>query len=115
MVCGFSRADKNHRDIHAIALPQHVILIDVHLAQRGAEFAEHRRDQRFRFLAEMTTRTCVQRDYPRPTARQSLVFGSFLQGRDLKSLCRARSIVSRANTISSLSPLATRTLPILCP
>src|SRR5712691_6867759 len=100
MLRGFSRADKNHRDIHAIALPQHVILIDVHLAQRGAEFAEHRRDQRFRFLAEMTTRTCVQRDHTRSASRQSLVFGSFLHGRELKSFCPWRSSVSSANSVS---------------
>src|SRR5260370_33380052 len=115
MLRGFARANKNHRDIHAIALPQRVILIDVHLAQRGAEFAEHRRDQRSRFLTQITTRTSVQRHHPRPTTRQSLVFGSFLQGRELKSFCPWRSSVSSPNSVSSISALATGTLPIVAP
>ncbi len=58
----------------ALRMPQDRVLIDVDLAQRGAEFAEQRPDQCFRFLAEMTTRTRVQRNQARFAGREPLIF-----------------------------------------
>src|SRR5258707_13165851 len=74
MLRGLARADKNHWDVRAMPLPQDRVLIDVDLAQRGAEFAEHRLDQCFRFLAEMTTRTGVQRNRARVASPEPLIF-----------------------------------------
>src|ERR1700687_329253 len=74
MLRGFARADKNHRDVRATSLPQHGILIDVDCAQRGAEFTEHRLDQCFRFLAKMTTRARVQRNYASLVPPEPLIF-----------------------------------------
>ena len=75
MLRGFAGANKNHRDVRAISLPQDFVLIDVHLAQRGAEFAEQRLDQRFRFLAEVATGTRVQRNCARSAAASRLSSG----------------------------------------
>jgi len=74
MLRGFARANKNHGDVRAISLPQDFVLIDVHLAQRGVEFAEQRLDQRFRFLAEVATGTRVQRNCARFASRKPLIF-----------------------------------------
>src|SRR5712692_3733699 len=74
MFRGFARTNKNDWDVRAISPPQNRVLIDVHLAQRGAEFAEHRLDQCFCVLAEMTTRTRVQRNRARFASREPLIF-----------------------------------------
>src|SRR5260221_512285 len=80
MLRGFARADKNHRDVRAVPAPRVCVVIDVHLAQRGAEFAEHRLDQLLCFFAEMATRTRVQRDLPSAASSESSVFRAVIHG-----------------------------------
>lgn len=75
MLRGLARADKNYRHVQAVTLLERRIVIHIHFPQRGAEFAQERRNRRLRLLAEMTAWTGVKRHIPRAGVREALVFG----------------------------------------
>jgi hypothetical protein len=100
MLRGFARAYENDRDVCAISVTQDCVVIDVHLAQRGTEFAEQRLDQGSCFVAKVATRTRVQRNRAGSASRKSLILWAIIQG--FASLGKSRSSLSnRTGVISS--------------
>ncbi len=80
MLRRFVLADEDHRDVPRVAILQNGILINVHFAQDNTEFAQNRRDSRFRLVAKMATGTRVKCDVARPTAGHSRVFRGVAHG-----------------------------------
>ncbi len=68
MLCRFSLPNEDYRNIPAVALVQFAVIVDVDFVKDRAEFAEQWRDSSFGFFAEMTARTCVERDVTRPAS-----------------------------------------------
>ena len=74
MLRRFSRAEENHRNIFAVPLAQDRVFLNIHFAQRRAEFLEQRRDRGLRFFAEVAPGTRVERHVPPTGARQPFIF-----------------------------------------
>ncbi len=80
MLRRFVLADEDHRDVPPVAILQNGILINVHFAQDKTEFAQNRRDGRFRLVAKMATGTRVKCDVAGPATGQSRVFRGVAHG-----------------------------------
>ena len=80
MLRRFVLADEDHRDVPPAAILQNRILINVHFSQDKTEFAQNRRDGRFRLVAKMATGTRVKCDVAGPATGQSRVFRGVAHG-----------------------------------
>jgi len=75
MLGRFFLADKNHRNIPAVALLQVGIVINIDFAKDGAEFAQKRSDGRLGFVAEVASGAGVKSDVPGAGSGKAGVFG----------------------------------------
>ena len=80
MLCGFSGAEEQDRDIPTVALGKHGIAIDINFVQCGAELRQQRMNRGFGGFAKMTTGSRVERDVQRSRPGQSQIFRMFAHG-----------------------------------
>jgi hypothetical protein len=69
-----ARTEEDDGHVVGVALAQQRISINIHLVQRGGEFAQERSHRRLGFIAQMTVRARVDRDVARPRNGQAAGF-----------------------------------------
>ncbi len=75
MLRRFPLADKDHRNIPAVALLQCRIGIYIDFPEDGAEFSQERRDGRLGLVAEVASGTRVESNVAGPGSSKAGVFG----------------------------------------
>ena len=81
---GFSRAQKNHRDVEIVSRAQFGIFVDIDFGEARAELLQQGRDLVLCFFAEMAAGTRVEGDVARRGNLQAAVFGANVVARWLR-------------------------------